>query len=340
MSQEINIRQRVIDAIAHKETDLTPWHIELTGGFISNFKAQIGCNDAEAYLGNHLHRSKYKQNTILENGEELDIFGVRWTNSKDGGDVGIVTGFPLKGKTDFNDYQFPEIRKDFALELCSAMADEPRGVFRMFSITMCFFERAWSLRGMENILMDMCMNETFVAELFEHILNHHLELLDLVLDHEFEGVYFGDDWGQQKGLIMGPPMWRKYIKPAMAKMFEKVKSKGKYVILHSCGDLRDIMPELIDIGVDVYNTLQPEIYDLKELKRQYGKHMSFYGGISTQQFLPMATAQESREITRSMLELMGRGGGYILSPTHAITPDVPVDNVLAMVEVARQTRWN
>jgi uroporphyrinogen decarboxylase len=333
------MRERVIQSIKHKETDMIPWQIDLTTGFADKLKQQTGCMDVEDYLGNHLMRAKYKQNKKLNDGYELDIFGVRWSLSKDGGDVGIVVDSPMK-EAGFHGYQFPEIRKDFALELCRRMRDEPRGVFRMFSITMCFFERAWSLRGMENILTDMCLNEAFVAELFERILNHHLALLDLVLDHEFEGVYFGDDWGQQKGLIMGPLMWRKYIKPAMAKLFEKVKGKGKYVILHSCGDLREIMPELIDIGVDVYNTLQPEIYDLKELKREYGKRMSFYGGISTQQFLPMATVQESREMTRTMLELMGRGGGYILSPTHAVTPDIPVSNVLAMVEVARQTRSN
>jgi len=340
MTDKTTMRQRVIDAISHKQTDLTPWHIDLTSGFIEKLKAKTGCDDPEMFLGNHLRRAKYKQNKKLDNGDELDIFGVRWTPCNDGGDVGIVTRFPLKGKADFKDYQFPQLRREFAADLCKGMANDTSGAFRMFSITMCFYERAWSLRGMEDILMDMCLNEAFAEELFERILNHHLELLDIVLDGDFEGVYFGDDWGQQQGLIMGPPMWRKYIKPAMAKMFEKVKSRGKYVILHSCGDLREILPEIIDIGMDVYNTVQPEIYDLKKLKREYGKDLTFYGGISTQQFLPTATLAESSDMAGSVLELMAKDGGYILSPTHAVTPDIPVENILAMIDVVREFHNN
>jgi len=330
-------RQRVIEAIEHKHTDLVPWHIDLTSAFITKLKAQTGCEDPELFLDNHLRRAKYKQNTKLENGEELDIFGVRWSPTEDGGDVGIVTGFPLKGKEGLEDYRFPAIRRDFAASLCRQLAKDTSGAFRMFSLTMCFFERAWSLRGMEEILVDMCLNEAFTQEFFEQILNHHLELLDCVLDGDYEGVYFGDDWGQQQGLIMGPPLWRKYIKPAMAKMFEKVKSHGKYVILHSCGDLREILPDIIDIGVDVYNTVQPEIYDLKQLKREYGKDLTFYGGISTQQFLPIATPAESRKMAQDVLHLMAMHGGYILSPTHAVTPDIPVENIQALVDVARET---
>ncbi|HEB32194.1 MAG TPA: uroporphyrinogen decarboxylase, partial [Spirochaetes bacterium] len=218
----------------------------------------------------------------------------------------------------------------------SLLADE-RETFRMFLITMNYFERAWSLRGMENILSDMLLNEVFSHELFERILQHHLELLDTVLDYGFEAVYIGDDWGQQSGLIMGPPLWRKYIKPGMKQMFDKIKSRGKYVCLHSCGDLREIMSDLVDMGLDIYNTIQPEIYDLKKLKKEYGRHITFYGGISTQQFLPYASPDEVKDHTKAVKRIMGKSGGYIFAPTHSVTDDVPVENVLAMVDVARES---
>jgi uroporphyrinogen decarboxylase len=180
------------------------------------------------------------------------------------------------------------------------------------------------------------LNPRFVEELFDRILAHHLSLLNIVLDYDFEAVYIGDDWGQQKGLIMGPPMWRTYIKPGMRKMFDLIKSRGKYVCLHSCGDLREIFPELVDMGLDIYNTIQPEIYDLETLKREFGRHVTFYGGISTQQFLPYASPAEVRDLTRKVKGIMGRDGGYILAPTHAVTDDIPVENVLAMAEAARE----
>ena len=88
--------------------------------------------------------------------------------------------------------------------------------------------------------------------------------------------------------------------------------------------------------MDVYNTVQPEIYSLKDLKKEYGKDLTFYGGISTQQFLPFADVKEVREKTKEVLDVMMRGGGYILSPTHAVTPDIPVENVLALVETGRE----
>ncbi len=332
------MRQRVIDAIEHKTTLLTPWQIDLTSGFTQNLKEAVGCSDAEMYLGNHLMRVKYKQNEKLDEKIEKDIFGVTWQKMDDGGDVGVVIGFPLKDMT-LDEYIFPKVRKDFVKQLGTSLEEDKTDRFRMFSLTMCYYERAWSLRGMENILMDMCLDEAGTEALFNRILEHHLELLDIALEYDFEGVYFGDDWGQQRGLVMGPKHWRKFIGPGVAKLYAKVKSKGKYVIQHSCGDIRTIMTDLVDMGLDVYNTVQPEIYDLAQLKKEYGNHLTFYGGISTQQFLPYANANECKALAKETLEIMGPDGGYIFAPTHAVTPDIPVENILALVDVVKEYQW-
>lgn len=330
------MRQRVIDAIEHRQTNVTPWQMDLTSGFARILKEETGCDDADAYLGNHLMRAKYKQNEKLAGGLERDIFGVTWMKSGDGGDVGVVTRFPM---ADGKHYDMPELREDFAHTLGRRLENDPSGRFRMFALTMLYYERAWSLRGIENILMDMCLNEKATHALFDRILEHHLALLDVVLEYDYEAVYFGDDWGQQRGLIMGPDLWRKYIKPGVKKMYDKVKNKGKYIVQHSCGDLREIMGDLVDMGMDVYNTVQPEIYDLGKLKRDYGAHLTFYGGISTQQFLPTATVQQCRDMAQRMLDIMGSGDGFIFAPTHSVTPDIPVQNVLAMVDVVGKHVW-
>ena len=189
---------------------------------------------------------------------------------------------------------------------------------------------------MSEALVNMIAEPEMTMSFLDRVEEHHHKLLDIVLSYdEIEAVYFGDDWGQQNGLIMGPTLWKEMIKPGMKRLFERVKSKGKYVVLHSCGDLRQIMPDLIDMGVDVYNTVQPEIYDLDMLKREYGKDLTFYGGISTQQFMPFATPEETKEMTKRVIDKMASGGGYILSPTHAVTPDIPLENVEAMIQVAK-----
>lgn len=329
----MNKRERIIAAIEHKGTDIVPWNFEMTPGAMERMELYTGLKDAEEKLENHMLRLKYKKNEKLDDETEKDIFHVLWTKSKDGGDVGIIKDYPLKEDT-LDGYQFPEIKKEFASQICDSL-EKDREHFTMFSITMGFFERSWSLRGMENILMDMCLNEKFVFQLYDKILEHHMKLLDEILDRDFDAIYFGDDWGQQKGSIMGPRMWRKFIKPGISTMFEKIKRKGKYIVLHSCGDIEEFFPDLIEMGVDVYNTVQPEIYDLKKMKKEYGKDLTFYGGISTQQFLPYASAEETVEKTKEILDIMYHDGGYILSPTHTATPDIPSENLLAMIETAK-----
>jgi uroporphyrinogen decarboxylase len=333
--EDMSPRERVREALRMRRTERIPYQIDLTEGFARKLREATGCDDADACLGNHLSKAKYKKNRRLPDGREVDLFGVTWAKDPGGGDVGIIVDHPLK-EPGFAGYAFPEVKEEFARAQAESLERDTRGTFRMFLLTMNFFERAWSLRGMESLLADMVLNPRFVEELFGRILTHHLALLDAVLDYDFDAVYIGDDWGQQKGLIMGPPMWRTFIKPGMREMFDLIKSRGKLVCLHSCGDLREIFPELVDMGLDIYNTIQPEIYDLESLKREFGRHVTFYGGISTQQFLPYASPGEVRGLTRKVRRVMGRDGGYILAPTHAVTDDIPVENVLAMAETARE----
>ena len=150
---------------------------------------------------------------------------------------------------------------------------------------------------------------------------------------EVDACYFGDDWGQQHGTIMGPDHWRRFIKPRLAKMYRKAKDGGKFIIQHSCGDIHELFPDLIDIGLDCYQTFQPEIYDIEAVKKEFGRHLTFFGGISTQQLLPSAPAEVVKSETIRIMRTMGPGGGYIASPTHAVPHDVPPENILAMLDV-------
>jgi uroporphyrinogen decarboxylase len=115
-------------------------------------------------------------------------------------------------------------------------------------------------------------------------------------------------------------------------MFEKVKNAGKFIALHSCGNIEALFPDLIDIGLDVYQTFQPEIYDIQAVKRKYGKDLAFWGGISTQRVLPFGTSEDVKRVTRETIKILGPDGGYIIGPTHAIPGDTPPENIVALVE--------
>jgi uroporphyrinogen decarboxylase len=202
----------------------------------------------------------------------------------------------------------------------------------MGKIGLAYFERAWSIRGFENLLTDFYLEEDFVVRLFDSILQNNLEIINTALTYNIDGFYFGDDYGQQSSLLMSPECWRKYIKPGLKLMFEPIKKAGKFVALHSCGNISGILRDLIDIGLDVYQTVQPEIYDLKYIKKEYGADICFWGGISTQKDMPFVTPQKLKEIVSDTIHVLQKNGGYIAGPTHQVPPDVPAENVIALID--------
>ena len=145
-------------------------------------------------------------------------------------------------------------------------------------------------------------------------------------------MMFGDDWGQQGGLLMGPALWKEFIKPRISLMYARVKSHGKRVFIHSCGKVDELFPQLIACGLDVFNPFQPEVIDVYEAKRLYGDRLSFYGGISTQKTLPYGSVADVKDEVRRLLDSIGRDGGYIASPAHDVPRDAKPENIAAMIE--------
>lgn len=328
-------RQRVQNAIRHRETDLVPWQADFTHQELEKLIDFTGDPDFHMHVGNHI-RSVYFDGYLEELADRpgffMDDFGVLWNRNGADKDIGMIEGFVLP-EPDTRLIRMPVLQAERLRTEFRRMAAMDDGTFRLGSIGFSLFERAWTLRGMENFLADMMEEPEFADALLDAICDFNLQVMDLALEHELDGFYFGDDWGQQKGLIMGPRLWRRFIKPRLARMYAHAKRKGLSVFQHSCGDIQEVFPDLIDIGLDVYQTFQPEIYDIRDVKREFGKDLTFFGGISTQRLLPFATPDEVTERTREILSVMRPGGGYILSPTHAVPGDVPPENILAMLDV-------
>jgi len=176
----------------------------------------------------------------------------------------------------------------------------------------------------------------FVHDLFDRILDFNLQLIDEVCAFDVDAMIFGDDWGQQTGLLMGADLWREYIKPRMTRMYQRVKAHGKTVMIHSCGKVEELFPELIEAGVEVFNPFQPEVMDIYAIKRAFGDRLSFYGGISTQRTLPFATVRDVKDEVRRLLDEIGKDGGYIAAPAHWIPADAKPENIAAMLEVLQE----
>jgi uroporphyrinogen decarboxylase len=325
-------RQRVVDAVRHRETDRVPLQIDLTTAAHARLTSYTGDPGWLDRNGNHITYGGYDMivgETQPGAGFWLDDLGVLWDRRKD--DAGIVrnrvlpaptlAGF-LPGAPDAG-----RLRRDLERSLASA-----GDLCRVADAGWGLYERGWTLRGMENLLADMIEHPAFVEALFETLCEREMRVLDVVLEYPYDMVLFGDDWGSQAGLMMGRNHWQRFLRPCFARLFERVKTAGRLVALHSCGDIQALFPDLIEMGLDVYQTFQPEVYDIHAVKREYGRDLAFWGGISTQRTLPFGTPEEVRREARETVRVMGKGGGFIAAPTHAVPGDVPPENLVALVE--------
>jgi uroporphyrinogen decarboxylase len=289
-------------------------------------------SDIEEHLQNHILILGNAIGFFKDLGNNLvqDVFGVVWDRSIDK-DIGNVKGCVLPEST-LKDYKFPDphdprIFKDIP-ERISRYVDR----FRVFAVGFSLYERAWTLRGMENLLMDMVLNPGFVHELLNYIVDYNIAQIGGALKYEIDAVYFGDDWGQQHGLQMGTRHWHEFIYLALKRMYIVVKDAGKYVMIHSCGDVDELFENLIAIGLNCFNPFQPEVMDVFSLMKRYRGRLTFFGDLSTKRTLPYGSVQDVREETKKLLEA-GKYGGYIFAPAHDVVGDVPLENILAFMDI-------
>lgn len=326
-------KERVIGALRHEQPDVCPYDISFTIGAAAKMARHYGDEGFHDKLGCHIAMMapvKPGAWVEVEPGYWRDQFGVVWNRTVDK-DIGNPDAHVLESG-DLKDVDWPDPHDPARYEPFDAFCRTHTDDFLVGGIGFSLFERAWTLRGMEDLLVDMVTNAAFVDALLERITEWNLAVIDHLCEHPLDAIHLGDDWGQQHGMIMGPAHWRRFIRPCLERMYARIKSHGKYVSIHSCGDIREVLGDLIDIGLDMFNPFQPEVMDVEEVKREFGKHLTFHGGISTQKTLPYGTPEEVRAEVRRRIETIGADGGYVCAPAHSIPGDVPVENMVALIE--------
>jgi len=192
-------------------------------------------------------------------------------------------------------------------------------------------------------LIDLLRNPQFTHRLYEKITEFYLEFNRRCFEEAGDLIdifMMGEDLGTQEGLLVSPRVFRQFIKPYLARHVRLAKRYGIRVMLHSCGAIRALIPELVEIGIDILNPIQVRAKGMKpeELKREFGDRLSFHGGIDIQKTLPLGTPEDVRAEVRNRVQTLGKGGGYILCSTHNIQADTPIENILAMYEEAKKQR--
>ena len=200
------------------------------------------------------------------------------------------------------------------------------------------YERAWQIRGYEPFLMDMIGAPENCEYILDRINEHNLRLAEYGAMAGVDVLITGDDVANQRAMMFAPELWRKFIKERWAKVYaaaRKIKPDIQ-IWYHSDGNIEEIIPELIEIGVTILNPLQPECMDVADLKKRYGKQLVFDGAIGTQTTMSFSSPDEVRRVVRENKKNLGYDGALILSPTHILEPEVPVENVIAFAEACRE----
>jgi len=317
-----------------KKPPYVPWSFKFTKEPHEELQKYYGVEDLDIPLGNHILNLGSDIGFFEPVGENLvrDVFGVVWDRSVDK-DIGNVKNVVLPEPT-LEGYSFPDpLDQRFFANIQPEIEKKP-DLFRVFQIGFSLYERAWTMRGMEDLLMDLMLHPDFVHNLLDRIVDYNLAQVDEALKYDIDAVYFGDDWGQQFGLIMGYDLWKEFIYPRLKKMYGHVRAAGKYVMIHSCGDVDELFDDLVSIGLNCFNPFQPEVMDVYEILPRYRGKLAFHGGLSMQKTLPFGTREEVIAESKRLLEL-GKDGGYIFSPSHSVESDTPMENNLAFIEVAQ-----
>jgi uroporphyrinogen decarboxylase len=270
----------------------------------------------------------------------VDEWGIGWRSVPYETRFGVghyteMVGHPLADDAALDTYRAPDpTRPELYAEAERVVREFGRDYWIMGVTVTTVFETAWALRGYARTLMDFAENPELLERLFEIPYRYHLTAAKRLVEIGVDMIWIGDDVGGQTGMLISPRAWRRHLKPRLAEFIATLKAirPDLQVAYHSDGNVEPIIPDLIEVGLDVLNPIQPACMDPAELKRRYGNHLSFWGTVDEQSTLPFGTPADVAAEVRERIETVGRGGGFILAPTHHVQLDTPMENFIAMAE--------
>jgi uroporphyrinogen decarboxylase len=346
----MNSRERVHAALRKKPVDRLPifmWFHPETAARLGDLLEIPPQHVADA-MGNDVHQTWVSNNYAMEGivhekdgDRHCDDWGIVWERQ-----LGFnqIAGFPLAGAvpTRVLEYVFPYHAAEQFFAPMRALAAQSQGFFLGCDVSPCIYEMYWRLRGMEGALLDMVESPALAAEMFRRCADFALFLAGKAMDEfPLDWLWTGDDVASQAGMLFSPRLWRALVRPELARLFAAGKQRGLWVAYHCCGALRPIVPDLVEMGLDVLNPVQSNCpgMDPLELKREFGASLAFMGGVDTQDLLPYGTPlQVERAITDLIEGMTADGGGYILAASHTIPPETPDENIFAMYAAAGVSR--
>jgi uroporphyrinogen decarboxylase len=343
-------KERVYAALQRQAVDRVPifmWYHPQTRERLGKL-LEIPPQCVPAVMGDDIRQAWVSNNYAMEgivherDGQShVDEWGIEWTRI-DG--FNQISRYPLAhaDERQVRQYRFPFDRVDALVDLMKPVMEFKADHFIGCDVSPCVFEMYWRLQGMEKTLTEMALQPRLAEDMMRRCTEFSIALSETACQRfDIDWLWLGDDAGGQRSMLMSPDMWRETIKPLLKQNADVAARRGITVAFHSCGAIRPIIPDLIEIGVNVLNPIQcncPGMHPL-ELKREFGRDLTFMGGVDTQGVLPNGTADQVRKATAELLDGMTRdGGGYILAASHTVPPETPDENIFAMYEEAGVTK--
>jgi uroporphyrinogen decarboxylase len=343
-------RENVIRALRRDFPERVPFDMTLCPAHVDNLRQKTGSGDYHAYF-NFPYRYVELEPTVVKNNytryyhdlppnaqplswnPEWGIYSIPGTVAHFEEMLHPMAGFEDAGE--ILEYPFPDYNEPYRWKNMGARVAELKkaDLVAIAFMQMTIFEISWYLRGMDTFMIDMITNREFAETLLDTIMNIRIGMAEKYAWHGIDILMLGDDVSTQLEMMISPELWRDILKPRLAKVIRVAKETNPDILIfyHGDGNLRAIIPDLIEIGIDILNPVQPECMDPILIKKQYGDRLSFWGTIGTQTTLPFGTAAEVTEMVKKMIETVGKDGGLLLAPTHMVEPEVPWENIEAFI---------
>jgi uroporphyrinogen decarboxylase len=355
-------RERFLMILEHEEPDRLPLDVWLSPAFAAKIRSQLEREELNKFspdlwlgvrsigpgVSEEFARRGVSYEPFIHYGigvwvEERvmeDEWGVR-RRLTDAGTESRIIHHPLESADEdsLDEYPFPDPnapgRFKVTREDVEKLKDEGYWVVGGFGTDM-FWCQAWYLRGFRQLMIDLYANPKFVDKLLSKLLEYYVGVGRKLVELGVDQVNMADDVAAQTGMIISPRLWRRYLKPCYKRLVDALRIGVKYIYYHSDGDLRPIIPDLIEIGVNILNPIQPDCMDLAELKMKYGEKITLWGGLSVQETLPHGTPEKVEEEVKRTIEICAPGGGFVLGTSNNITQDTPIENFFAIYKAARK----
>jgi len=346
-------REDLIDNLKRKGSRKVHVDFVFCPSQIENFRRRFGHDDFESYLGlshrkieipvkrNYIDGHKHFHREILPESTLFDEYGI-------GHSKGSALAFhmtrmhhPLKGasKEEISHYPYPEVDRSSLPNFRKKVKEiHSSGLAAFGFMQMTVFEASWYLRSMEDLMTDMLTESEEGTLLLDKITEFACSKAIEYASADIDILSLGDDIGTQNSLMIDEATWGKWLQPRLKKVINAARSVKPDILIfyHSCGYITPFIEKLIETGIDILNPIQPECMNFDEIYDLYGRRVSFWGTLGTQQLMPYGTREEVKQVALSRLEKCGRKGGIVIGPTHMVEPEVPWENLIAITEAARE----